>query len=338
MPEQNPNLQHYLTRTVQELVTPDEHTISQGAQERHRIFSGLLMALVCHYWNGLKKGRGGTYPLNHNVDEKLKYCQNDYIGHNIAAIAVNGRGQVIDFEFNHNAIFNSSAEHAEARLVKRIYGLSQVMDAYSGSFDPIRGRNDYDTFEDVTIYTSLESCSQCSGVMALARVKEVVYLQADPGMYAIGHIMRNLTKKIEGVPESAGKLTAPRPIDGKAIDLPFSEELDNAYSAFVKQVKAEPFFIPKDPAKKPDNGASITSFLCTKAAYAIYERAQEWFFRLDTYDLKDRAYIPSLKHITSEGEVDCLVHNAVSNWEALERAKRFYMYATEAGRRGTPHP
>ena len=39
-----------------------------------------------------------------------------YLGHNIACIAVDGNGEIIDFDFNHNDFFRSSAEHAESRI------------------------------------------------------------------------------------------------------------------------------------------------------------------------------------------------------------------------------
>src|SRR3981189_2447238 len=42
-----------------------------------------------------------------------------YLGHNIACIAVDGNGEIIDFDFNHNDLFRSSAEHAESRMVRR---------------------------------------------------------------------------------------------------------------------------------------------------------------------------------------------------------------------------
>ena len=57
---------------------------------------------------------------------------------------------------------------------------------------------------NVTVYTSLEPCSQCAGIMALGRVREVVYLQTDPGMYSISNILRRLT--------AGTKLEAPVPI------------------------------------------------------------------------------------------------------------------------------
>ena len=55
-------------------------------------------------------------------------------------------------------------------------------------------RADYsNVLEGVTIYTTLESCAQRSGIMALAKVGSVVFLQTDPGQYSIGNIMRNMT-------------------------------------------------------------------------------------------------------------------------------------------------
>ncbi len=49
-----------------------------------------------------------------------------YLGHNIACIAVDENGSILDFDFNHNELFNSSAEHAEARLVRRLFSLNQA--------------------------------------------------------------------------------------------------------------------------------------------------------------------------------------------------------------------
>ena len=79
---------------------------------------------------------------------------------------------MIDFEFNHNEIFNSSAEHAEARLIRRVFSLSQI----NNGWDVLAAGDKKDAkygniFSAVTIYTSLESCAQCSGIMALANVQ-----------------------------------------------------------------------------------------------------------------------------------------------------------------------
>src|SRR5262249_43677080 len=98
-----------------------------------------LMSLLRQNWNGNKKGAIGNYPARPNqiwreldkdiflyrprpageldVGEPRKV---DYLGHNIACLAVDGDGDIIDFDFNHNEVFSSSVEHAESRLIRRL--------------------------------------------------------------------------------------------------------------------------------------------------------------------------------------------------------------------------
>src|SRR5687768_3781609 len=66
-------------------------------RERHLLYVQLVMSLVYKYWNGNKKGRDGTYRFR---DAQLKEnTYESYLGHNIAAIAVDGDGRVADFDF-----------------------------------------------------------------------------------------------------------------------------------------------------------------------------------------------------------------------------------------------
>src|SRR5262249_60937833 len=118
---------------------------------------------------------------------------------------------------------------------------------------------------DVTLYTSLESCAQCSGVMSLGRVRQVVYLQYDPGTYRVGNIMFNLAGR-----DPADQSTlSPIPIAGSAVDVPQFNNLNETYEKFKKTILdaknqnnlARGLFIP------PDSGAAtlappITYFLC----------------------------------------------------------------------------
>ena len=53
-----------------------------------------------------------------------------YVGHNIACVAVDGNGEIIDFDFNHNEFFRSSAEHAESRMVRRLFSLTDIFDSW----------------------------------------------------------------------------------------------------------------------------------------------------------------------------------------------------------------
>ncbi len=318
----NEKLKQYWDRPVSELAQLREPGPNQAAQERHRIYSLMLMALVHNYWNGNKKGLKGTYPWNEPGD-RGPHGDGDYLGHNIGALAVDGLGRVMDFEFNHNRLFNSSAEHAEVRLIRRVFAMAQLAGTWrpDGTPEPTP-RDDYSTFADVTVYTSLESCSQCAGAMALARVREVVYLQTDPGMYFIGRILRNLTDD---------ELRAPLPISGGEIALSQFAALDGAFTEFKAQVADKPFHKPT-PDGKADSSRSVTSFLCTKRARDIYGAARDEFAAL----VADPARLNYPDHRPGDGD-GVPVRTALTNAEVLGEANDFLRYATSMGRRGTPH-
>ncbi|MEQ1841894.1 MAG: ATP-binding cassette domain-containing protein, partial [Verrucomicrobiales bacterium] len=87
------------------------------------------------------------------------------------------------------------------------------------------------------IYTSLESCAQCSGIMALASVLRVVYLQSDPGQFLIGNMLYNLTGR------AARRYGAPEPLSADAFGFEHKQALDQAveeslrYAGLWEEVK-----------------------------------------------------------------------------------------------------
>jgi tRNA(Arg) A34 adenosine deaminase TadA len=324
-PVLNERLKYYLDRPVRELIALDTKPLAAGQQERHRLYALALMALVYHYWNGNKYGRNGEYLWNEPADATDgKYLDRDYLGHNIGAIAVDGDGRVIDFDFNHNKIFNSSVEHAEARLIRRVYGLAQIQDSWNtNDYAPnSRPMDDYNALENVTVYTSLESCSQCAGIMALGRVKEIVYLQSDPDMYLIGNILHNLSLET--------KLQAPLPIAASEVKLKYFNRLNNEYLSFRERVSEKPFFKPKEG--KPDHSNSITSFLCSKAARDIYGEGSRDFF--EYVEAANKLEHTEFQPVDRDGQT---VKTALTNAESLAELKCFLSYAAANGRRGTPH-
>ena len=328
------SLKKYWNRPVRDLVQVAAPALSQESAERHRIMCHLAMALVARYWNSNKRGPIGDYPWRKDNRDPGSL----YLGHNIACIAVNHRGRVIDFDLNHNEIFNSSVEHAEARLVRRVFALAAVHesemlslpkpDSEEGAWnktwkaagavveewsDNIRfAASHYSTLlKDVTLYTSLESCAQCAGIMALGAVKQVIFLQRDPDQNSIGNILFNLT--------AGTSYPAPQPIAACDVDLDAFDELSDKYDAFKRGVKKTPFFVSSD-GKKRDTTASITSFLCTDEALRIFESG------------KDALMSTECHYATWKPRSD-----ALSNREVLEHARNFYRYASRLGRRGTPH-
>jgi tRNA(Arg) A34 adenosine deaminase TadA len=236
-------LARYWEKPVFEVATVDLNTAApelraESVKERHRIYCILLMKVIERFWNGNKRGPFGDYPrrvkqleareptARYRGDmiaepDRFRINWDRYLGHNIACLAVDGNGEVIDFDFNHNDFFRSSAEHAESRMVRRLFSLTDIHQHWKTG-EPIPGRSRAFSLKDVTLYTSLESCAQCSGVMSLGRVKQVVYLQSDPGTYVIGNIMYNLA----GVEGGDGSSLAPLPIPGAAVGLPHIARLN----------------------------------------------------------------------------------------------------------------
>ena len=154
--DSNAPLAKYWQRQVYELAGVDIATSvpdlsNEAVKERHRIYSLLLMALVVRFWNGNKNGPLGTYPYRDHQKEpgqpagsasfryrgdsvaggydRNRIEWNRYIGHNIACIGVDGNGDIIDFDFNHNDVYRSSVEHAEARLVRRLFSLTDIFNS-----------------------------------------------------------------------------------------------------------------------------------------------------------------------------------------------------------------
>ena len=308
----------YWDRPVRKLVVLEAPNLEAGQRERHAIYSLLVMALVSAYWNGNKRGPSGDYPWRKKQrDASGRYLGDTYFGHNIAAVAVDAAGRVIDFDFNHNDLMNSSVEHAESRLVRRVFSLTQIYaNWFTRAADPSSSAVPYSTLlSDVTIYTSLESCSQCSGIMALGSVKEVVFLQRDPGQNSIGNILRNLGP-------IAGRYLPPLPLPANMFDFKYFECLVDAFRRFEAGVGVTPFYT--SPEGTVDSAPSITSFLCTDDARDFFSSARR---DLESLSLKYPTFTPKL-----EAE-----KVALPNIEVLEHVKRFLSYASVSGHRGTPH-
>jgi tRNA(Arg) A34 adenosine deaminase TadA len=339
--DQDP-IKQYWDKQLRDIVTVDlskdtAELADEAVKERHRIYCHLLMKLIHRFWNGNKRGPLGTYPMRVKQIESSqaparykgdmianpegsRINWDRYLGHNIACIAVDGNGEIIDFDFNHNDFFRSSAEHAESRMVRRLFSLTDVFDSWKTG-DRIGDKSRAFSLQNVTLYTSLESCAQCSGVMSLGGVKQVVYLQNDFTAYMIGNIMFNLANPVSGLPG------APIPIPASVVGIQQFKALNDANLAFVKDIQdaknrndaTRAFFVSPDKTFV-DYDSAITSFLCIDAARDIFEEGGK---QLDSMTLK----FPTAKH---PNERDVL-----SNQECLEEARSFFKYADLEGyRRG----
>jgi len=357
-----PPLKKYWQMKLSDIVEVDlkqdaPELADEAVKERHRIYCCLLMKLIIRFWNGNKRGPLGEYPQRVKQLESAqapgrykgdmianpegsRINWDRYLGHNIACIAVDGNGEIIEFDFNHNDFFRSSAEHAESRMVRRLFSLADVRDSWRTG-TPIGNRSRAFSLNEVTLYTSLESCAQCSGVMSLAGVKQIIYLQNDFTAYKIGNIMYNLANRLQQ-DKFPG---APVPIPGSAIDLEYFDQLNKANLDFAqkkreakekhdkgdeaakREARKDAFFVPNDGGQ-PDFADSITSFLCTDTAYDIFKAGGE---KLDSFALK----FPEQRF---PNQVDGQNHAEIlTNAQCLKEARDFFKYADIEGYRGSPH-
>lgn len=360
-------LKQYWGATVEEFSTLDSAELEDWERERHRMYSLLVCSVIFSKWNGNKYGSIGDYGgwrehqrLNASVTATGHlYRGGTYEGHNIAAIAVDGEGRIIDFEFNHNNAFDSTVEHAESRLVRRVFALNQIYAPWKAlagndaareaselrkNAEPDRryvfatatsdrpvphaalGSSESTTdvgepieynslLKDVTIYTSLESCAQCSGIMCLANVKEVVYLQWDQGQFLIGNILHKATEA-----QNYG-FRAPKPIRGDEFGFEYFDQLNEGSRDFDNRVASTPFYFTHDGTGKKVQSPSVTSFLCTDAARSIFERA----------DHELNTWTTSLFPESRKGA------KAFTNQQVLQQARDFSQWVKRLSNRGTPH-
>lgn len=324
-------LARHWDRTLAEFAAPQSPPIDPVLAERHTIHAGLLAAIVDSWWNGNSRGaRDSDYPMRAAQRREDGSYLGDrlgdrYLGHNIAAIAVDASGRVRDLDFNHNALYDSSVQHAEARLVRRLFDLDGL-DARDGATgDDGRRRTSLD---GITIFTSLESCAQCAGIMALARLPQVFYLQPDPGQYLVAQLLHRLS-------DTPVALHLP----ASAFGFPAFDQLTTAYASFRQSLAKGAFFwrSTTEPSHM-DRTPAVTSFLCTDAAREIYRQAASDFAGM-TCRFPDARPGRAGESTPSPGEAgdDGSRCDVLSNAEVLSDARRFLDYATRSARRGTPH-
>ncbi len=117
---------------------------SDPGEERDAIFSLLACALAASTWDDSPLGEGS--------------------GHNIAAVLVDRDGQPVAWARNEATGRRDLTEHAELRLMRGHIAA-----------DPERTE-----LHKHQIYTTLEPCAMCAGMMAMTNIQRVVFGQRDP--------------------------------------------------------------------------------------------------------------------------------------------------------------
>ncbi len=165
-------------------------------------------------------------------------------GHNIGSILVDKEGTIVRWARNCNTILNNGTQHGEVRLIIGYLNSSpkRMLDGY-------------------TIYTTLEPCAQCSGMMILTHVSRTVYGQTDPGF---GKAIERLALDSR---QWNGNGYTPYPLTNKLTSnqspCDYRVQLDNAYQEANT----------KYHETKPNADLPITRFLLSNPAKLIYQAA-----------------------------------------------------------------
>lgn len=198
---------------------------SEGVSaEQDEIFTLLALAVALKDWQP-------------NVEGKR--------GYNIGAVLVGPDRRPVHWARNCNHITGNGTQHAELRLVTQY----------------LETERSYNLKEHV-VYSTLEPCAQCAGVILMQRVARVVYAQSD---LDFGRAMERLGYNAR---PSGGLGPYPRLTPSVQSGSPFAKLLDEAAAR---------------------SGENLTDWLHSDEAREIYARAER---RLRAYEVRYEDNIP----------------------------------------------
>lgn len=194
--------------------TPIPYSPDPVQTEKDNIFSLLAYSVVLKDWQG------------ENIDSGVR-------GYNIGSVLVNANDEVVCWARNAVDITENESQHGEVRLITNYLRNTQLF-----------------SLKGYRLYTTLEPCAMCSGMMTLTQLYVTIYGQSDPGY---GHALERLQFDSTSID---GYCPYPRPVLSAAAQNDIREQLDYEYS------QAPP-------------GTSITEWLTGSVAYDIYEQANQ---------------------------------------------------------------
>lgn len=159
-------------------------------------------------------------------------------GYNIAAVLVDTGQNLLTHDFNSVNQYQDATQHGEVRLITHYLNTSKTYNI-----------NGY------TVYTTLEPCAMCAGMMIMTSVRRVVYGQPD---VAYSKALERLSLDTKSC---GGYAPYPRSVISQAAPLPYPYQLDTSYQDYTRS----------------GNKPIITKYLSTRQAKKIYEKASEEF-------------------------------------------------------------
>lgn len=209
-------LKSFQTQPVEIIVQEDTTKLTVSA-EVDEIFSLLAYSIVYKYWQDHdRKGRG----------------------YNVGSILVSPNNEILDWGINSVNQTENCTQHGEVRLMTRYLDKDGVY-----------------TLNNHTIYSTLEPCAMCAGMMTMASIKRTVNGQRDY------HFSKALERLAYNSEPHGGYPPYPRIVLSENTPSRFGATLDEAYQDYIKE----------------GNKPIITKFLSTTAAKAIFAQALQAF-------------------------------------------------------------
>lgn len=187
--------------------------------------------------------------------------ETDKRGYNIGSVLVNKTGHGVYWARNSVYRNRDGTRHGEVRLITQ----------YLNHTDEFNLREGY------TIYTTLEPCAMCAGMMTLTSVNRTVYGQTDPGF---GKALERLQFNSTSI---GGYEPYPRSVISDPSRSRYLTDLDTAYQEYLDQ-----------------GYYSITRFLATDTAKTIFTDAEQDFLTFNvTHPENEDIYTSALEYYNS---------------------------------------
>jgi tRNA(adenine34) deaminase len=165
-------------------------------------------------------------------------------GHNIAALLVDPAGQPVYWARNDRFATDNGTDHSEVRLMRYYLDCPNQVQ-YLGEQSP-QHYPGARAGQGFTLYTTLEPCVMCTGMMLMNRLTRAVFIQSDPDY---GKVVERLNAST-----AAGWPPYPVNLDISQAQMPEAQALDSLYQRLGRKDVIIPF-LRSDMAKQVFAGA-----------------------------------------------------------------------------------
>ncbi len=152
-------------------------------------------------------------------------------GHNIATLLIDPSGQPVFWARNDRFATDNGTDHSEVRLMRYFLDCPNRVQ-YLGEQSPEHYPGAR-TGRGFTLYTTLEPCVMCTGMMLMNRLTTAIYVQSDPDY---GKVMERLDAST-----AAGWPPYPVHLEIAQVQMPEAEMLDSLYESLGRKDMIIPF-------------------------------------------------------------------------------------------------